>query len=124
MRLYGVCAAFNTSVKTIDCLNAGSKATMMKLILLCFFQAEDGIRDIGVTGVQTCALPILLTKQGSIHCVNLAQGIKEPIIYYQQHPEKKYTDAVKKGFADIRKYNGMAHGLYGEIGRASCRERV
>src|SRR3712207_1418687 len=27
-------------------------------ILLFFFQAEDGIRDIGVTGVQTCALPI------------------------------------------------------------------
>src|SRR5947209_3503405 len=26
--------------------------------LLFFFQAEDGIRDIGVTGVQTCALPI------------------------------------------------------------------
>src|SRR3712207_9257669 len=26
------------------------------------FQAEDGIRDIGVTGVQTCALPILLNK--------------------------------------------------------------
>src|SRR5581483_9019176 len=25
-----------------------------------FFQAEDGIRDIGVTGVQTCALPILM----------------------------------------------------------------
>src|SRR5947209_13524849 len=25
-----------------------------------FFQAEDGIRDIGVTGVQTCALPICL----------------------------------------------------------------
>src|SRR3712207_7614539 len=23
-----------------------------------FFQAEDGIRDIGMTGVQTCALPI------------------------------------------------------------------
>ena len=23
-----------------------------------FFQAEDGIRDMGVTGVQTCALPI------------------------------------------------------------------
>src|SRR3712207_1952573 len=27
---------------------------------LFFFQAEDGIRDIGVTGVQTCALPIFL----------------------------------------------------------------
>src|SRR3712207_6738134 len=26
--------------------------------LVFFFQAEDGIRDIGVTGVQTCALPI------------------------------------------------------------------
>src|SRR5688500_19885644 len=26
-----------------------------------FFQAEDGIRDYKVTGVQTCALPILMT---------------------------------------------------------------
>src|SRR3712207_7480745 len=29
-----------------------------------FFQAEDGIRDIGVTGVQTCALPISRERQG------------------------------------------------------------
>src|SRR3712207_9287067 len=28
-----------------------------------FFQAEDGIRDIGVTGVQTCALPICLVRR-------------------------------------------------------------
>src|SRR3989454_8736166 len=28
------------------------------LVSLCFFQAEDGIRDYKVTGVQTCALPI------------------------------------------------------------------
>src|SRR3989449_6977698 len=27
-----------------------------------FFQAEDGIRDVAVTGVQTCALPILLPE--------------------------------------------------------------
>src|ERR1017187_8689086 len=27
-------------------------------LLLLFFQAEDGIRDTSVTGVQTCALPI------------------------------------------------------------------
>src|SRR5262249_57391985 len=27
-----------------------------------FFQAEDGIRDWSVTGVQTCALPISLTR--------------------------------------------------------------
>src|SRR5256885_8548727 len=32
----------------------------MRWFLLCFFffQAEDGIRDYKVTGVQTCALPI------------------------------------------------------------------
>src|SRR3712207_8909107 len=29
-----------------------------------FFQAEDGIRDIGVTGVQTCALPIFIRGDG------------------------------------------------------------
>src|SRR3712207_8047812 len=31
---------------------------MLTDLWLFFFQAEDGIRDIGVTGVQTCALPI------------------------------------------------------------------
>ncbi len=55
----------------------------------------------------------LLAKAGSIHCVNLAQGLKEPLIYYQHHPEAKYVEATKRGIADIRKYNGMAHGLYG-----------
>src|SRR2546422_6282949 len=29
------------------------------VVLFFFFQAEDGIRDVAVTGVQTCALPIL-----------------------------------------------------------------
>ena len=34
-----------------------------------FFQAEDGIRDIGVTGVQTCALPICSgTGRSDIAC--------------------------------------------------------
>src|SRR3712207_8903268 len=35
--------------------------------VLCFFffQAEDGIRDIGVTGVQTCALPISMYQSAS-----------------------------------------------------------
>ena len=32
-------------------------------VLFFFFQAEDGIRDIGVTGVQTCALPISVCTQ-------------------------------------------------------------
>src|SRR5256884_4119978 len=35
-----------------------------------FFQAEDGIRDVAVTGVQTCALPISL----SIRAVSVARG--------------------------------------------------
>src|SRR2546422_1659119 len=30
----------------------------MTILLFFFFQAEDGIRDVAVTGVQTCALPI------------------------------------------------------------------
>src|SRR5438445_13772233 len=33
-----------------------------------FFQAEDGIRDIGVTGVQTCALPISTNDSRSFCC--------------------------------------------------------
>src|SRR2546429_6827664 len=32
--------------------------TRSTFLLVFFFQAEDGIRDVAVTGVQTCALPI------------------------------------------------------------------
>src|SRR5204863_3650521 len=40
-------------------------ATTVTLLLLIFFffQAEDGIRDLYVTGVQTCALPILRARR-------------------------------------------------------------
>src|SRR2546430_16808825 len=31
---------------------------MLSCVIFFFFQAEDGIRDLTVTGVQTCALPI------------------------------------------------------------------
>src|SRR5690606_28675982 len=34
-----------------------------------FFQAEDGIRDFHVTGVQTCALPISVSAQSSLEFV-------------------------------------------------------
>ncbi len=54
-----------------------------------------------------------LSTFGTIHCVNLAQGIKEPVIWWQVDPQQKYIDAVKKGFADIRKYNGFPCGMYG-----------
>src|SRR2546429_3616300 len=34
------------------------KVARVAMFLFFFFQAEDGIRDVAVTGVQTCALPI------------------------------------------------------------------
>src|SRR5256885_8331961 len=37
------------------------------LILFFFFQAEDGIRDYKVTGVQTCALPISIIQKVRSH---------------------------------------------------------
>src|SRR5207249_8247823 len=39
------------------------KRSLTALFVPTFFQAEDGIRDRNVTGVQTCALPILLLRQ-------------------------------------------------------------
>src|SRR5256884_1364633 len=38
----------------------GDAVVLVDLFLFFFFQAEDGIRDVAVTGVQTCALPIYL----------------------------------------------------------------
>ena len=48
-----------------------------------------------------------------LHCVNVAQGIKEPIIYYQQHAEQKYLDAVKKGLEALKDCHGFVNGMYG-----------
>lgn len=50
---------------------------------------------------------------GSIHCVNLAQGLKEPVIYYQQHPDSTYLKAVKRGLADLRLLHGQPQGMFG-----------
>src|SRR2546427_2419674 len=42
-----------------------SRRDLRRGVMHCFFfQAEDGIRDLTVTGVQTCALPISVTKDG------------------------------------------------------------
>src|SRR2546422_4583128 len=40
-----------------------------------FFQAEDGIRDVAVTGVQTCALPIAGRGGGSDRARALGGGL-------------------------------------------------
>ena len=42
----------------ILCMSFGVRRCVWWCVFFFFFQAEDGIRDIGVTGVQTCALPI------------------------------------------------------------------
>ena len=68
----------------------------MCVLYFFFFQAEDGIRDIGVTGVQTCALPIyseLMVKEqclwdvaiqmnSSIDSTNVQAANLKPLIYY------------------------------------------
>src|SRR2546429_2792627 len=52
------------------------------LWLVFFFQAEDGIRDVAVTGVQTCALPIsvlleLLCGRDQHKILDLVPGTRE-----------------------------------------------
>ena len=54
-----------------------------------------------------------LKRHRTIHCVNLAQGIKEPVIYYQQDTDPKYLNAVKNAFKDIRDFHGQPQGMYG-----------
>lgn len=54
-----------------------------------------------------------LLKPWEFHCVNVAQGIKEPAVYYQQSKKIHYVDAVKKGLAGLREHYGMPHGLFG-----------
>ena len=68
-----------------------------------------------------------LYRENSLHCVNLAQGFKEPIVYYQQSKDRKYIDACEKAAKTIRTTIGFPTGLwagdellhYGEPGRGS-----
>src|SRR5260221_3971671 len=87
-----------------------------------FFQAEDGIRDHCVTGVQTCALPISTSSPVTLafefgRAPPRAPGISSgtPQIAFPT------VRALRGPSAQFR--TGGAHTLQ-EIGRASCRERV
>src|SRR2546430_5380321 len=51
-----------------------SMKTNAGLSVFFFFQAEDGIRDLTVTGVQTCALPISLSANKSRRARTEAAG--------------------------------------------------
>src|SRR5437879_11387101 len=77
-----------------------------------FFQAEDGIRDTSVTGVQTCALPIFVIDHGS----GLAVGDydndgHEDIYFLNQHgPNALYRNTGDGSFVDVTAQAGVALG--------------
>src|SRR2546429_4640790 len=80
---------------------------------LFFFQAEDGIRDVAVTGVQTCALPILAERFSEMENssvpskVTLEERLKE-------YPELK---------AKIETLLGIIENAGGDIEKAAEAER-
>src|SRR2546422_4618359 len=55
-----------------------STLSSLVAIVFFFFQAEDGIRDVAVTGVQTCALPILIGNVRIRGYIPRVGGIEEP----------------------------------------------
>src|SRR5690606_39587088 len=93
--------------------------------LFFFFQAEDGIRDFHVTGVQTCALPIYATFKSagskaatcSISTVQTIASAPSPT----DGCAAMYTRMVPNSASAMPTLPRMK---YFQIGRASCRERV
>src|SRR5699024_11300251 len=85
------------------------------VISFFFFQAEDGIRDRNVTGVQTCALPILWGRRPS--ALRRVRHRRWP----RWRAGSRYrADTPRTSFA------GGSASLPRrpiQIGRASCRER-
>src|SRR5690349_23957027 len=84
-------------------------SSMLIQLFIFFFQAEDGIRDLYVTGVQTCALPIYLGVK-----IDKATAKKSGVVV-------EYAD--KDGAAQKLECDRLVVSV-GQIGRASCRERV
>jgi len=59
---------------------------------------------------QSLSLP--RTEWSSIHGVNMAMALKQPVVYYQQSKEQKYLDAVKQAFADLHEFHGQVQGMF------------
>src|SRR5690606_1110071 len=69
-----------------------------------FFQAEDGIRDFHVTGVQTCALPIYVVSEYSAAQMGTQDGALKAI-YFERRLElamegHRFFDLVRWGIAE------------------------
>src|SRR5947208_5532847 len=88
-----------------------------------FFQAEDGIRDDLVTGVQTCALPIFTVGPRPIHAYD---GVTQSTAGGQTCLTPGKPIFVSSDQVTLASYPAQAMGSYVvlKIGRASCRERV
>src|SRR2546430_10099130 len=86
-----------------------------------FFQAEDGIRDLTVTGVQTCALPICPRSNFATQEGRFGQY---PNVM-PKHPQinAKRLKMPGKSALELLESHPVA-AIPAEIGRASCRERV
>lgn len=54
-----------------------------------------------------------LSPLPDLHCVNVAQGIKAPVIYYQQNPQEFYLNSVKEGLLALKETHGFVNGMYG-----------
>src|SRR2546421_5524865 len=102
-------------------LSSCSPRNCLRLSLFFFFQAEDGIRDLIVTGVQTCALPILKTTRNS------AKPLSAEAIARRADRGKDVSRFFKgegRMVQPIQRVNVDVSASMLEIGRASCRERV
>src|SRR5256884_3666245 len=71
--------------------------------LFFFFQAEDGIRDVAVTGVQTCALPIS-TVTGITSCTNTVTGMVTTSRMSRTPDERLYSSGDNSSFSFTQCY--------------------
>src|SRR2546427_1758364 len=105
---------------TSRCLsNCRELVKLSGLFFFFFFQAEDGIRDLTVTGVQTCALPICVAG-----VVMQADGFEGYRGYYKQEVPYLNKAPVMSRREPVRPTRSRPAGSRIQIGRASCRERV
>src|SRR5699024_11461553 len=92
-----------------------------------FFQAEDGIRDRNVTGVQTCALPISNGLIGQWFAKFDIQVAFTPLGIWLALVVVSFpfiVRAVQPVLAELSvEFEEAAAVLGAKIGRASCRER-
>lgn len=54
----------------------------------------------------------ILRTPNTLHCVNLGQGFKEPVIYYQQKKDPMLLEAMRRGEKVIHDYLGLPTGLW------------